>query len=193
MTDYLSISGVHMEEYFYKNYCPRAKLIQYFALEPLLGTWSKLLKGKKVLVISPFAKQIKKQYKQRLKLFANADEILPEFKLLTIEAVQTIGYEVDDRFENWFEALQFMKNEMAKLDFDICLVGAGSYGTPLAIYAKELGKIGLQTGGATQTLFGLIGKRWENRKHVKQHINEYWQRPEKIPFYKEGIENGAYW
>ncbi len=191
--DILGISGLHMEEYFADKYTNKPKIVNNYALEPLMGDWVELLKDKKVLVISPFAKQISKQYKKRELLFENTDKVLPEFKLTVLEAVQTIGYEVDERFESWFEALQFMKNKIDKISFDVMLVGAGSYGMLLAMYAKEKGKIGIQTGGATQTLFGLMGKRWEERDHVAKHVNEHWSRPDKIPFHKEGIENGAYW
>lgn len=191
--DALAISGLHMEEYYYKSYCPNATVIQNWALEPLIGLYPTLLKDKKVLVISPFAEQIKSQYKLRKKLFKEPD-ILPTFKKLhVIEAVQTIGGQLDSRFNNWFEALNYMKNEIKKLDFDVALVGCGAYGLPLCIYIKELGKIALQSAGATQTLFGIMGKRWENRIHVKRFVNEHWVRPDKKPENFEKVESGAYW
>lgn len=191
--DVLGISGLHMEEYYYKCFCPQATVIQNWALEPLLGDWTPLLANKRVLVISPFAEQIKKQYRRRKKLF-NGFNVLPDFKELhVIEAVQTIADEVDPRFKNWFEALNYMKKEIKKVKFDIALIGCGAYGLPLAIYVKDLGKIALQSAGATQTLFGIIGKRWENRYHVKRYINEYWVRPERRPKNLEKVESGAYW
>lgn len=191
--DVLAISGLHMEEYYYKGYCNDIDVIQNWALEPLLGEWTPLLKNKRVLVISPFAKQIENQYRLKDKLF-NDKNILPDFKELhVIEAVQTIADELDPRFNNWFEALDYMKKEINKLEFDIALIGCGAYGLPLAVHIKELGKIALQSGGATQTLFGIIGKRWEKRDHVKKHINEFWARPEKKPKNLNKVESGAYW
>ena len=55
------------------------------------------------------------------------------------------------------------------------------------------GKQAIQSGGATMTLFGIMGKRWEHRNHVAKHYNEHWIRPKsKIKGY-EKIDQGAYW
>lgn len=188
----LGISGIHMEDYFYQNLCLDAKIIQYEAFEPLRGDWIQALKGKKVLVISPFAEDIEKQYQIIDKLYPKG--VIPSFHLKTFQCVQTIGEEKDKRFKDWSEALSFMKNEISKMDFDVALVGAGAYGSPLCSYIyKSLGKQAIQTGGATATMFGIMGKRWENRPHVAQYVNEYWIRPSHKPKGYEKVEKGCYW
>jgi hypothetical protein len=192
-TTILGITGLHMENYFFKNYTPNAIPIQNWAFDPILGGWSSLLEGKKVLVISPLADDIKKQYEKRELLFPKDSNILPKFDLKVIKAVQTIGEAEDDRFENWFEALDHMKMEVLKEDFDIALVGAGAYGTPLCLFINSLNKQAIQTGGATQLLFGIIGKRWETRNYVAKYINKDWIRPTEIPKGAENVENGCYW
>jgi len=191
-TDILGISGIHMEDYFYRKYVPDAKIIQYNSFEPLMGDWTSALAGKRVLVISPFAKLIEKQYANRASIIAN-ESVLPAFTLLTIEAVQTIGAQYDERFGNWFEALDYMKIEILKHDFDVALVGAGVYGTPLCWFIKGLGKQAIQTGGATQLLFGIMGKRWERRPHVTQYVTASWTRPGVKPDGAENVEKGCYW
>ncbi|MGI6644642.1 MAG: hypothetical protein ACOX28_02700 [Bacilli bacterium] len=191
--DYLGITGLHMENYFYKHYASQAKPIQNWALDPLLGGWSHLLEGKKVLVISPFEEEILSQYEKRELLFPKESNILPKCELKTIKAVQTIGKEEDKRFDNWFKALDYMKMEILKVDFDIALVGAGAYGSPLCLFIKSLNKQAIQSGGATQLLFGIIGKRWENRNYVSKHINEHWIRPQNKPLGAEEVEDGCYW
>ena len=60
------------------------------------------LKGKRVLVIHPFDDTIQKQYLRRETLFDDPN-ILPEFELHTIKAVQTIVGTKDERFETWFD------------------------------------------------------------------------------------------
>lgn len=192
-TDYLGISGLHMENYYFKYLTPNAVPVQNWSLDPLLGGWSHLLAGKKVLVISPFAAQIEKQYAKRHLLFSKDPNILPDFELVTIETMLTNGEGEDERFINWFDALDYLKIEILKAEFDIALVGAGAYGTPLCLYIKEIGKIAIQSGGATQLLFGIIGKRWENREYVKVHINPHWVRPERKPAGYTNIEKGCYW
>lgn len=191
--DVLAISGIHMEDYFQMKYMPEARIIQNKALEPLLGGWTPMLKGKKVLVISGFADDIKKQYEKREKLFPKGSDILPEFDLQVLEAPLTSGQETDARFPSFMRYLEEMQEKIRTLDFDVALVGAGAYGSLLCFFIKSLGKIALQTGGATQTLFGIMGKRWENRTWVTQYQNEHWIRPSKKPKGYEQIEGGCYW
>jgi len=161
----------------------------YFCETP----WSKALENKRVLVIHPFEKSIQNQYKKRELLFENKN-ILPKFELITLKAVQSIGgYHPD--FESWFDALRYMQDEIIKINFDIALIGAGAYSLPLAGFCKELGKKALHLGGATQLLFGIYGKRWEEKYIWKKHINNYWKRPYEFekPKKFKSVENGCYW
>ncbi|MGG6498696.1 UNVERIFIED_CONTAM: hypothetical protein NY603_37795, partial [Bacteroidetes bacterium 56_B9] len=80
-------------------------------------------------------------------------KILPAFDLQTIKAVQTIGNYIDSRFNTWFDALEFMKNEIDKREYDICLLGCGAYGLPLAAHIKRTGKKAIHMGGSLQLLF----------------------------------------
>ena len=57
------------------------------------------LKGKRVLVVSPFAELINRNYENREKLFQDPDW-LPEFELHTFKAVQTIAGVKDSRFND---------------------------------------------------------------------------------------------
>ncbi len=191
-TDIIGISGIHMEDYFYLKYLPRARVIQYNSFEPLMGDWTSMLAGKRVLVISPFARLIEAQYAHRKEVINN-DKVLPDFHLETVEAVQTIANQYDPRFANWFEALDYLKLEILKHDFDIALVGAGAYGTPLCWFIKSLHKQAIQTGGATQLLFGIMGKRWEKRPHVTRYVTASWTRPGAKPEGADHVEKGCYW
>ncbi|MBK6274009.1 MAG: hypothetical protein IPF58_04575 [Saprospirales bacterium] len=50
-------------------------------------------------------------------------------------------------------------------------------------------------GGATQILFGIKGKRWDNFPAIKNLYNEYWNRP-LLSEKPEGfnlLENGTFW
>ena len=151
--------------------------------------WLKDLKGKRVLVIHPFKKTIEHQYEKNGKL-----GILPKLKSLeVIRAVQTLGDTQDPRFETWFDALEFMKKEINKRNFDIALIGCGAYGLPLAAHVKSIGKQALHVGGWLQLLFGIRGKRWDNDKNIK--YNDYWTSPMKEDFLKDYkvFEGGCYW
>lgn len=179
----------------YKQQLKGSRFVQADFLEPydFEHPWTKALEGKKVLVIHPFAKTIECQYKRRELLWEN-QAILPAFELKTIKAVQTIAGEKSE-FESWFDALEWMENEIDKIDFDIAIIGCGAYGFPLAAYCKKNGKKAIHLGGATQILFGIRGKRWEELPEVAKFMNEYWVRPlpEETPQAKQTVEGGCYW
>ncbi|MEI7736983.1 MAG: hypothetical protein WCI49_16050, partial [Ferruginibacter sp.] len=120
--------------------------------------------------------------------------ILPDFELKTIAAVQTIAGNKTE-FTDWFEALNHMKNQIDATDFDVAIIGAGSYGLPLSAYVKDKGKISIHMGGATQILFGIKGKRWDDHPVISKLYNEYWVRPEvsEIVPNAEKVEGGCYW
>lgn len=160
--------------------------------------WTRYLKGKKVLVVHPFDELIESQYKNRDKLFANKD-VLPDFELKTLKAVQSIGGHVEG-FETWFDALKWMEDEMDKIDYDIALIGCGAYGFCLAAHAKRSGKQAVHLGGVLQLLFGIKGNRWENKDYhpvfdYTKLFNEYWVRPGQVlrPDNAEQYEGACYW
>ena len=195
--DMLGVWFWDQEEFLIKKYASQAELTKLSNLEPYYETknpWTSALKGKKVLVVHPFSETIKKQYEKRLDIWENR-EILPEFELLTFKAIQTMCGEKDDRFESWCEALNYMETEIKKLDFDIAILGCGAYGLPLAVAIKNMGKQAIHLGGATQILFGIIGKRWEEKEFFKQKINNSWVRPSESekPKNAQTVEKGCYW
>ncbi|AQQ09168.1 hypothetical protein L21SP3_00968 [Sedimentisphaera cyanobacteriorum] len=192
--DLIGVLRTSQEDYILKKYA-EAEIAELVSLEPYYHNfpWSKNLKGKKVLVIHPFEQTIINQYKKRQNLFNNPD-ILPDFELLTIKAVQTIAGEKSE-FKDWFEALEHMKYNVNNTDFDVAIIGCGAYGFPLAAHVKSLGKQAIHMGGATQILFGIKGGRWENSSVISHQFNENWVYPlaeEKPKNYKK-IENGCYW
>lgn len=168
---------------------PLGDLEPYFHKDP----WSSVLKGKKVLVIHPFEESIYEQYKIRELLFED-QRVLPKFDLKIIKAVQSIAGNPTG-FATWFDALDYMKAEIDKQDFDIAFIGCGAYGFPLAAYIKSIGKKAVHLGGATQMLFGIKGRSWEENEDFKHLINQYWVNPtqsEKPVNYKS-VEGGRYW
>ena len=193
--DVLAVWGVTAERDIYKKYCQSAKLVNIMSLEPFFykNPWSSALKGKKLLIVNLFTETIKKQLVNKDKLFENA-EVLPDFKEVSyIKTVQSYGG--SNEYESWFEALKSMCGEIEKNDFDVAIIGAGAYGLPLASYVKSLGKQAILMAGATQLLFGIRGKRWEERKEYKKLFNEYWVHPSntETPKDKEKVEGGSYW
>lgn len=193
-------------EFYLANRMKDVRKVKLLFLEPYWSDnpWTRALAGKKVLVVHPFAELIEKQYREnREKLFDNPD-VLPLFKLQTLKAVQSLGGE-DNGFRDWFEALQWMEDEIDKRDYDICLIGCGAYGFPLAAHVKRQGKKAVHLGGALQLLFGIRGKRWDDPNYGIQEFgkqntykglfNQYWVYPgqQDKPECANNVENGCYW
>tara|TARA_B100000795_G_C22777206_1_gene430578 strand:+ start:106 stop:930 length:825 start_codon:yes stop_codon:yes gene_type:complete len=184
-----------IEEFFFKKELKDIDIIKLNSLEPYFfdEPWSKALANKKVLVIHPFAETIIEQYKKKDFLFLNKN-VLPNFELDVIKAVQSLSGE-KNQFNDWFEALDFMKNQISNKNFDIALIGCGAYGFPLAAHIKRMGKQAIHIGGSLQILFGIKGKRWDDHPIIGNLYNEHWVRPlvKDKPVHSNLVENDCYW
>lgn len=195
------------KEYYIKTYISNNNFIHLRLLEPFWSKnpWTRVLKGKKILIVHPFSEEILSQYINKKKLLFKNPLILPDFEILTFKAVQSLGGE-NETFKNWFDALEYMKENIDKIDYDICLLGCGAYGFPLAAHIKRTGKKAFHLGGALQLLFGIKGKRWEDPSYgvkawgipygsYSSLMNEYWIRPQdkNKPRNTLKVEGGCYW
>ena len=186
------------EEYMIREYgADNLRLSRLGDLEPWKypsAPWSEALKGKKVLFIHPFKDTILVQAPKWKQIFPGT-AILPEMDVKLLRAVQTIAGTKDERFENWFEALQWMFKEAMKIDFDVAIIGCGAYGMPLASMIKKSGKQAIHLGGATQLFWGIRGARWDENAEFKPLFNDAWIRP--LPSdcvtNREKVEDGCYW
>ena len=186
-----------IEEKLLLKYFPLAKRIELKALEPYLSEnpWTEALAGLKVLVVHPFNTTIERQYHDKRTLLFKDQRVLPQFKSLeTIKAVQTIAGNQGE-FNTWFDALDSMKEAIDAKDYDVAILGCGAYGFPLAAHIKRSGKKAIHMGGATQLLFGIKGKRWDDHPIISTFYNEHWVRPapEDVPVDANKVENGCYW
>lgn len=192
------------EEAYFLDKLSNATFIDLELLNPLWGSdgepWTLALEGKNVLVVHPFAETIQAQYAKRENIHKDP-RILPKFSLTTIKAVQSITGQKPASFSTWFDALHYMQDEIDKHDYDTCIIGCGAYGFLLAAHCKRMGKKAIHLGGATQLLFGIKGKRWEdpnygfNGTSYSTFFTPYWTRPssKEKPSQSSNIENGCYW
>ena len=177
--DHFLHSPTYFEKLLDKN-LQNALKVKLELLEPYFSNrpWTRALEGQKVLVVHPFQKTIEQQYQKRELLFKN--NLLPKFELKNIKAVQSMANE-NSKFNTWFDALNSMKQKMDEIDYDMALIGCGAYGLHLAAHAKRMGKKSIHLGGALQVLFGIVGKRYEDPKHINGFypslFNEHWTRP----------------
>lgn len=195
--DFVGVWYNQMENWMCKQYMPKEKTLTHREVYDFWNyerPFTAALHGKKVVVIHPYAESIEKQYARRERLFDNPD-VLPDFTLRTVKAVQTVGDQSDERFSTWFDALEYMYEEAMKEDFDIALIGCGAYGFPLAAKIKQAGKIAIHMGGVLQILFGIKGRRWDELPDAAALYNEYWVRPNENETVSKNrqVENSCYW
>lgn len=186
-----------IEELLVHDWLRGKQRIQKSTLDEFYGQsnpWTQALKDREVLVVHPFAETIEKQYQKRELLFDNP-LVLPSFKSLkTVKAVQSIAGE-KVQYSDWFEALDYMKSEIDKKEYDIALIGCGAYGLPLAAHVKRMGKKAIHMGGILQFLFGIKGKRYIDNPNTAKYINDFFVSPTDAdkPKMANAVEGGCYW
>ena len=188
-----------MEEYLGKRFFSSdCKQHTMRALEPFQYDvpWTAALRGKKVLVVHPFSDLIESQYRTRERLFYNKN-ILPEFELITVKAIQSSGETVPEDYKNWTEALDALYGACIAKDFDVALLSCGSYAVPLGAKLKDYGKQAIVLGGMMQLMFGIKGARWEqSRPDIVALYNDAWVRAGdqyKVKAAEKMVDGAAYW
>ncbi|HAF96493.1 MAG TPA: hypothetical protein DER10_03645 [Elusimicrobia bacterium] len=183
------------EEMFLQKELSQAVKVRLPDLEPYYHTnpWSIVLKNKRVLVIHPFEESIKSQYAKRKLLFKD-NNILPDFKLLTIKADYSLA-ETKTICTDWINVYEPIKEKIDQTDFDIAIIGCGSCGFNLAAHIKRIGKKAVVLGGATQILFGIKGKRWADHPVISKLFNEHWvyPQPSEVPINYKQADQGCFW
>lgn len=172
--------------------------VPLYSLEPYYfdNPWMTALEGKKVLVIHPFEDTIRRQHEPGRYEFLFADKrMAPNYELQTLKAVQSIAGNKPAEFDDWFEALEWMKADIDKRDFDVAIIGCGAYGFPLAAHVKQIGKKAIHLGGATANLFGINSTAVQINKQLNFMVNENWVNPstDEIPKNYNLVENSRYW
>lgn len=170
---------------------PNAKITTLSGLSPFASStpWTKALEGKKVVVVHPFKDTIEAQFPRRHLLFED-DGFMPDFELRVVRAVQSLGTPPPE-FPTWFDGFDHMRREILAEDFDVAIIGCGSYGFPLGGYLKSAGKKAIVLGGIVQLLFGIKGRRWDSAGLY----NDNWVRPSRSerPDGFRHADGGAYW
>jgi hypothetical protein len=161
-----------------------------FDIEPYKSNkpWTLALEGKKVLVINPMVDIFEKQLLNREKLFDFP--MLPTFELIKIKAL----FFRDPVFTTWKSVYEYYKVQISKIDFDVAIIGCGTWGMPISKIVKDKGKGAIHLGGATQIMFGVMGKRWKDWPEYTCLVNNYWMtKHNEKPEVASKIEDGCYW
>jgi hypothetical protein len=154
--------------------------------------WTHALKGKRILIISPFEKSIKEKIPIREKIYGI--DLFPDCEIITICPPQTQGNEPS---EDFIIELKRFTDRLDLLEYDGALVSCGGYGNLVCNHIYNTGKSSIYVGGVLQMYFGILGNRWlqERPDVIRLFLNSYWSKPkqEEIPNGSKNIENGCYW
>jgi len=186
----------------WSHYTPHVKESQDFIQEtyqkPQIGAfvfdifhyihepWTHGLRGKRLLIVSPFVDQIRKQPQ------AYRNPLFPDCTFQYMKPPQTHGIEPS---RPWHEEFADFCAAVDAVDFDVALCSCGGYGNPICghIYAK--GRSAIYVGGVLQMYFGIYGNRWLNERPemVSMHRSSTWTRPTEKPQGFDEIEGSCYW
>ncbi len=174
--------------------------IEPYYYQPFIR-WTKLLEGRSVAIVSPFAKSCISQYKARELIWPNkeAKTLLPE----DIDFIPVVtGFppsiscgraEWPETIRGWEDAVAYCVDACA--DAEIVILGCGAIGMLIAAELKRRGKVCVVMGGALQVLFGIKGRRWITHQTIRGFWNNAWIMPteEETPRAAGLIEGGCYW
>lgn len=170
------------------------------SLEPFFAKspWTDALTGLNVVVISPFSNTIETQYNRGININFDKMFSLPKMNIRCVKAIQT-NARLHSKSVGWFENLDKMYESVlaisAKCRIDVCLIGCGAYGLPLAYKLKNSEISSIVLGGATQLIFSVYGMRHVSDPTLTGLIEANWVRPSKKeqPDSFKLVEGGAYW
>jgi hypothetical protein len=191
------------ENCYLNTRAPKAKRTVLRALEPYYESAPEdqytrgFPTGARVAVISPFAESVAAQ-KTRLGAVWPTGVWSADTAILPIQtgynpAFGGTGWPPD--VLHWKDAVTRVVRETVARGATHALVGCGAVSLPICAELKREGLVAIHTGGATQILFGIQGRRWDSHSIISTFYNEAWIRPAatEIPSYAAEVERGCYW
>lgn len=118
-------------------------------------------KGKKLLLVNPFVNNIRDQIPRLKQLYAGKIDVDCIFKYLETPITYydlKIGY-MNIPHNNFLETADYLCKQIDAEDYDIALLGCGSYAHLLGEHIKRRGKKAIYIGGVLPAYFGLISDR----------------------------------
>jgi len=156
--------------------------------------WTRTLRGKRLLIVSPFVESMREKLNHREKIYGI--DLFPECEFVFLKPPQTQANCQSEEFDIELECFVSKIREI-KDDFDIALVSCGGYGNLVCSKIYQMNKSAIYVGGVLQMYFGIYGTRWERERGdiMKLYKNEYWTRPKETerPDGFQNVENSCYW
>ena len=204
MVEWNPTSKLH-EHYFLEAHAPHSTRTVLRALEPYYESDTAdrytlaIPEGSKIAVVSPFADTIMEQSSKlhsgiwRTPVWSASHVFIP---IQTFYSPLVAGerHQWAPRLHDWLAACDDIVEKVVHVGAKYVFIGCGALSLPLAAALKQAGCIAIHTGGATQILFGIKGRRWDSHSIISKFYNDAWARPsaDEIPERAAAIENGCY-
>jgi hypothetical protein len=195
------------ERYFIEKHFPQIKkFLPLRALEPFYqdkaeNRWS-LAVQTPFCVVSPFVTTIEGQWSRRdelfpFPLFATDDFrgcVYVGYSPLICQKTELCSWPESILQKGWFAGVQSIIDSCVATGAKFVFVGAGALSLPICFELKKRGISAIHTGGGTQLIFGIKGRRWLNHGVIAGFFNDSWVSPAvvEVPSNAERIEGGCY-
>lgn len=178
---------------------------------PVEERWTGALDGQKVCVVSSFTDTIRGQLAKGEEkvwsskavglgpnsaiqggLWPSAEWSFVKTGYAPSLALGRAGWDCDA--ESWESCVEYVVSEVVKTGARVVIIGCGGLGMVIASRLKAAGKICIVMGGATQVLFGIKGRRWEDHQ-ISGFWTSEWVGPSasETPAGASEVERGCYW
>ena len=188
-------------------FAPKSKRFPARSLEPYYEAataerWSCRIPDRtKVAVVSPFATSIGTQWAKQSEVWPTTPVWNSTIQLIPVKAHYSPYLSPDSTWSEevvaagWRAAVRAMADAVVASGAKLALIGVGALSLPLAAALKKRGVAAIHTGGATQILFGVKGRRWLTHSVISTFFTEAWVGPaeDEVPSNSRAVEGGCYW
>ena len=113
---------------------------------------------KKILIISAFTEKMETQVCNLNKMYdTNSDNTFSFIKTYLTYYDKDRDVYMNTSHNNFWETLQYYKDQIDTIDFDICLISCGTYAHFIGEYIKSINKKSIYIGGILTLYFGIYG------------------------------------
>jgi hypothetical protein len=143
----------------------------------------------KVAIVSHFSEEIKKQLAVLKEVWGGKWDIKTE-NIVVIHSYNTV---YERPHSGYTETLKDLTDRCLDADASHYFLSCGAYGMPLGANLSRHKKNAIYVGGIMQTMFGIMGARWDTRPEIAKFMNTHWIYPDPNKYAKlKSIEGGCY-
>ena len=196
------------ERFFIENHITQIKkYLPLRALEPFYqdlpeNRWSLAIETP-FCVVSPFVESIENQWAKRDMLFPFSlwsskakfsGGVCTGYSPLICDRNEICSWPSNILQQGWWGGVNHIVDSCVATGAKFAFVGAGALSLPVCFELKKRGISAIHTGGGTQIIFGIRGRRWLSHSVISGFFNEHWISPQasEIPSAGNVIEGGCY-